>query len=30
MCASLAHNMGKHQLATVLGVDAPTVGKSKH
>lgn len=30
MCSSLAQNMDKHQLATILGVDAPTIGKSKH
>lgn len=29
MCASLANNMDKQQLATVLGVSAPAVGKSK-
>jgi hypothetical protein len=30
MCSSLAQNMDKHQLATILGVDTPTIGKSKH
>lgn len=29
MCAGLAQHMDKQQLATLLGVDAPTVGKSE-
>lgn len=29
MCANLAQNVDKNQLATVLGVDPPAVGKSR-